>query len=549
MAVTALAHPPFQLVDKAVFKPRAAGLFDDLLFPHPGVANVDLDSIPHLRQALSTLDLRMRTLADQRSQVETRLASVVALQSPIRKLPREILAVVFAAGVRELDDEDPLFLPRLTLVCRYWRDVAVDTPELWSRIAIDRHGGLERARRRVERSKAVLLDISIDFSSRSTPNSVTDTVSRAMDLLRPETFRWRSFRLSVPHRAPALAALSRCTERAPKLERLVVSVHMPFLDALCPDTASLAAGSAPLFRGHTPRLRDVQLESSPIACAFNAAGGALLRNLRSLRLVGLCGDEAPGVGPLLAVLRACPALEDLSLRNMEDIALQAAYVPSPPIVHLPFLRTASFSFCGVSRVTALLERLCFPALERIEFAHLDNISPALQMLKRQALAAPHPACAPREYAALVAHGRPRPTEPFGLASLRALRIESSLFNELKLMRILRRLRRIQTLELVECEDVSANFLRGLGAPPPGMGHEWILPELSHLVLDGCSGVEWDGIRVLVEQRGAPLSASDVAPLCKLDVSRCSHMGRERVQWLRMYVRDVRCERERAVWTI
>ncbi|KZV92570.1 hypothetical protein EXIGLDRAFT_614223 [Exidia glandulosa HHB12029] len=481
-------------------------LYDDLLCPLP--LPVPPDSIPQLRQALCTLDSRIRSLADQKHLVESKLASAVALQSPIRRLPREILAKIFAVGVRELDDEDALFLSRLTLVCRYWHHTAVDTPELWAAVAVDHHNRLGNARRRLQRSKNVPLDISIDFSPRATPlrYNVADAVARAMDLLRPETRRWRTFRLRVPHRAAALAALARCTLPAPLLERFSVHAHMSFADSACPD--ALPTLQIPLFRGCLPRLRDVDLVSAPVQCDN---GSALLRSLRTLRLVDLSGEYAPSVAQLLSVLRACPGLEELALRNMEDVVELPADFEAQhegPVVCLPFLRVLTFSFCGVTRVGALLDRLSFPCVERIDFAHLENISSALQSISRQTRAPLHQAC---------------------------------LFSELKLTRLLRRLPSISTLELVDCEDVSANILRGLSAPPPGIHNLWILPNLAKLVLDGCAGIEWEPLRALVEQRAAALFADGGAPLPlrALDVGRCpQQLSRERVQLLRMYVRDV-----------
>lgn len=510
MATTTL---PVQLVDAVFFGHRARTALaprDDPLFP----LSLGPESIPQLRQALLTLDSRIRSLADQKTLVESQLASAVALQCPVRRLPREVLARVFILGVRDLDDDDPLFLSRATLACRHWRDVALDTPELWARIVVDHHNGLGCATRRLQRSKGVPLDISIDFSPR-TPvrHDVSLEVGRAIDLLRSETHRWRTFRLRVPHRAPALAALARCTARAPLLEHFSVHVHMSFADTACVEDHTLA----PLFQGVTPRLRYVDLVSAPVQCGESL----LLRGLHTLRLVDLRDAYAPSVSQLLCVLRACPQLEELSLRNMDDV--DAGLLKSDDKAVLPCLRNLTVSFCGVARVCALLECVIFPAVEHVEFAHLDNISPALGVLSRQA-------------------------QRGALCALRTLRLDNCLFSELKLVRLLRRLPGLTTLELVDCDDVSANLLRGLSAPPPAQA--WILPALAELVLDGCAGIEWEALRELVEQRGLALLSADIPPLRMLDVSRCPQMSRGRVQLLRMYVREVRCEGElvRPLWT-
>ena len=47
----------------------------------------------------------------------------------------------------------------------------------------------------------------------------------------------------------------------------------------------------------------------------------------------------------------------------------------------------------------------------------------------------------------------------------------------------------------------------------------------------------------------PVSGMATAPqkLVKLDLTRCSQISRERVQWLRMYVGEVVCENGKGGW--
>jgi len=418
------------------------------------------ETIPLMREALSAIDLRIRSLADQKNLLESRLADAVALQSPIRRLPREVLAAVFAVGVSQLDEEDPLFLARLSLVSRDWRDTALGSPDLWANIRIDHHGGLRRAQRRVILSKAVPLDIDINFVPRErgpnqSPDAILVTVVRALDLLRPETHRWRRFALRVQYASPAHAALARCFEHAPRLTHFAVHVQMSHLDAVCSSPVNVLRprrdSELILFGGHTPMLRSVELGGAPLPSSPGALGGALMRGLRTLRLVGNCGTAPPSVSDLLSTMRNCPALEELSLRNMEDVhcvsyhclydveydfgttsrstQMLAPTKSSSVLLPMPRLRRLSLVFCGPERASGLLAQLSMPVLERAEFIHMDNITSALKSLKHSA------------------------------ATLKTLRIENSLFDELKLMRLLRRLPKISDLQLVECDDVSPNLLR------------------------------------------------------------------------------------------
>lgn len=79
-----------------------------------------------------------------------------------------------------------------------------------------------------------------------------------------------------------------------------------------------------------------------------------------------------------------------------------------------------------------MAQFTFPNLEFLELCYLENVTPILQLVYTQALTR---------------------------LPLRRLRIETSLFNELKLVNLLRRLPSLVTLELVDCEDASSGLLR------------------------------------------------------------------------------------------
>ena len=130
---------------------------------------------------------------------------------------------------------------------------------------------------------------------------------------------------------------------------------------------------------------------------------------------------------------------------------------------------------------------------------------------------------------------------------------------------------------------------------PPVTQEWVCPKLEVLNFDGCSTLSWDAVRTLVEARlptnsstriiGTPSAAfargnttfvssasayaaqhhgatpvlttkvSRASSMCVsqpvrlriLDVTRCHQINKEMVQWLRMYVSEVRCESEKTYW--
>lgn len=377
-------------------------------------------SIPLLREALSSLDSKMASLMSQREALESHLARAVRLQSPVQRLPCEILSSIFVIGVNET--EDPLMVSTLMLVCRYWADVAVNTPVLWANIAVSTHDSLEKARRKLERSKSCPLDITVNFGPRQEQSGgVTESIVHAMDLVSPALWRTRSFRLSVPNRPQAHAALMRCREDAPLLEFFSIRIFHSMQED------NYSQPPLPLFNGHTPRLRSCSFTS------FNFGWDRqLVSKLRVLKLGGYWSGCAPSASTLLRILGECPGLEELALRNISEDDHDACQDDAGPVIQLPRLVKASFYYAGTMRVRALLEHLSFPALETLELCYLDDLSPLLERMKQQSLTS---------------------------FPLRCLRIESSFFNELKLANLLARLPSLTSLQFVDCEDVTSNFLK------------------------------------------------------------------------------------------
>ncbi|EEB92145.1 hypothetical protein MPER_09390 [Moniliophthora perniciosa FA553] len=201
-----------------------------------------------------------------------------------------------------------------------------------------------------------------------------------------------------------------------------------------------------------------------------------------------------------------------------------------------------------------MSQLALPNLESLEMCYLENVTHILQLLYEQALTR---------------------------LPLKHLRIESGVFSEIQFVRLLRRLPSLISLELVDMEDVSSSTLRALASPQP-----WVCPRLETMVLDGCTNIDWDSLRGLVESRlpahsypnyqnpepfrsgNASASASaaaryqrsivrsssqmvlrgqQVQRIRSVDVTRCTQISKEMVQWLRMYVSQVKCEPAKGVW--
>ncbi|KAF7298992.1 F-box domain-containing protein [Mycena indigotica] len=508
--------------------------------------------IPRLRDALSVLDARMAALSTQRRDIESRLEQAVRLQSPVLRLPSELLSSIFVIGVlgNPTDDDQgdgAVMLPALMLVCRYWLQVALATPCLWSQITVSPLHSLEQARRKLARSSSCPLDININFAPRtdysSNNSGVMEQVVRSMDIFSPAIWRIKSLRLSVPNRSQAHAVLLRCQADAPLLEVLSVRVFHALQDD------SHSAPPLPLFNGSTPRLRSCSFTS------FNFGWDiSLVSRLRVLKLGGYFNAHTPSANVLLGILRECPQLEEFALRNFSDVDCAPCFTPTDfefptltKIAHLPKLKRVVFYCAGFALTRQLMAQFSFPNLESLELSYLENVTPILQLLYTQSLT---------------------------YLPLRKLRIESCLFNEQKLLALLRRTSLVE-LELVDVEDASSGLLRGLSSSQP-----WICPKLESLTLDGCTSLDWDSLRTFVESRlpanspvyhqpraitsasvaaaehalrsrsqfpAAPRNVLGPLRLRCIDVTRCSQISKEMVQWLRMYVAQVKCERAKGVW--
>lgn len=376
----------------------------------------------------------------EKRKLESRLEQAVRLQSPVLRLPRELLGTIFVTGAL-LNDDDCVLLSTLMLVCKEWAEVVLDTPQLWSQITISDRASIKKACKKLTRSKSFPLDICIKFSPQmDQTQTTTELVMRAVDILRPSMWRWRKFRLAVPYRIQAQAALTQLNEAAPLLEDFAVQIH----HLLQEDRYSKP--HLPLFECNTPRLRSVAFTSFNFGWDMN-----LVSRLRVLKLGGYFNSFSPSVPTLLNFLRACPDLEELAFRNMSDVESaiacpeywrsdetehanmlnKALYPKASDMIELPRLKRASFYYAGVERVQSIFSQLSFPALEKLEFCFMDNLTPVLRHLKRQS---------------------------FTSLPLTHLRIESCFFNELKLIKLLGKLKTLRVLEMVEVDDVSSNFL-------------------------------------------------------------------------------------------
>ena len=93
-------------------KSRIYSTADDVYVPR----SPTFMSIAYLREAITTIDTKMSALVKERTDLETKLEQAVRLQSPVLRLPSELLSSIFSIGVLEMGDENPIMVPTLMLV-------------------------------------------------------------------------------------------------------------------------------------------------------------------------------------------------------------------------------------------------------------------------------------------------------------------------------------------------------------------------------------------------------------------------------------------------
>lgn len=369
----------------------------------------------------------MANLRTKREEIESKLEQAVRIQcpSPIHRLPCELLASIFSLGVfPSEEEEDPLMVPTLMLVSRYWHDIAINSPILWSKIRIGNHNSVEKAARMLERSKSVPLDITIDFNDRyNREGSISDVLTRAMNLLAPSIRRWKSFHLSVPNRLQANTALSYCVSEASVLR--VFTVHV--FHSMQEDVVSQPPNS--LFGGSTPVLEACSLKSFHLGWGHN-----ILKNLQVIKFDGYWNGSDPSPATILGILRACSEVRELTLRNLSDVSESRTTSSSSTadLIRLPRLTKISLYYSGFNRTLSVLDKISFPALERIDIGYLDDAGQFFDILHRQSLSS---------------------------LPLQHLRVESVYFSEAKLVRLVQRLPGLHTLDLVDVEDLSSDVLK------------------------------------------------------------------------------------------
>lgn len=195
MCLTAESTIRATMQDTAEILDRAASLASIELQRNGFVpSSLQVQNINAMTFELSSLLLRLGGEDDRlralRQLVCTQIDIQRSIAAPVRRLPPEILALVFIQFV-EVEDQSPYRTPRLVLltvgrVCSTWRIVARSTPELWTHIWTQVHNPTVTYPDYAAMSGALPLYIAHTTLGRH------NAFHRVLKQLRPQAARWCS---------------------------------------------------------------------------------------------------------------------------------------------------------------------------------------------------------------------------------------------------------------------------------------------------------------------------------------------------------------------
>lgn len=277
--------------------------------------------------------------------------------SPFRHLAPEITSEIFLHCLPEGSlpsapspcvREAPLLLGH---ICRFWREVAHSTPQLWTAVAVG--GRNDRALQTMSLAyHTQVLDywiarsgscpISFDIEYRRSTAEVIPRILPIIEQILPHSQRWRSVRLKMPHPLCVTPLLAKINEGTPALEYLLIDSHFNSNPSELVDLTS------------ADQLRHADLQGN-----FHLhLGSTIFRNVRvlTLNLQRLSVDEC------LALLEHFPLVEQLDififLQQPEPTQVDNA------ILSLHHIRSLKVEF-SVSDPGYMLDRFDLPAIQSL----------------------------------------------------------------------------------------------------------------------------------------------------------------------------------------
>ncbi|KAJ6582860.1 hypothetical protein DFH09DRAFT_1144787 [Mycena vulgaris] len=325
-----------------------------------------------LTDEISRMQQLLNELTQKRDALDDFIAAHLAMVSPARRLPEDIIRHVFMACLPShrnpfiISNESPLLLCQ---ICSDWRRLALSTPRLWAAVHVVVPGEPKAQvlagllKNWLNRSGVLPLSISVVFSRVFTRED--DTVPPALGLLTSFSHRWGNIQFDFPHHGYFAAFANLCPDDVPMLQSITVhgfgrsfswgdSLSYQFISFL--DTPSLRR----VIVGYIRELRTLQLPWASLNVLVVEEG-----------LIPC--DEA------IAILRQCPALETCAFPL-------GPWIPTTNVqesISLPHLRFLTISSELGSAAVSFFAVLDVPSLRSLTYSeqlwlnHSPPLSPLL----------------------------------------------------------------------------------------------------------------------------------------------------------------------------
>jgi hypothetical protein len=419
-------------------------------------------------------------------------------------------------------------------VCRRWRDVAISTPGLWTKLIFGPDSwNMDKTIACLERSKGHPLDICFDSvvpddweppveeetanedseNPVAVPPALTVTeVDSIMDMLQPHVHRWRVLEVQSSSYDVCYAVLRRIADipSAESLETLQFYHYEDCEDFTRFNPTSLATKFLP-FRGKCPRLRQLALWGAHIDW-----DGALplFKGLTELELAYHAHDVRPSFETFKSILQSATDLNTLALcLTGPSGSLQDWGEPEP--IDIPSVRTLILYHHDCRYILDLFPLLHVPNANDLKLDYDgEDFTAFAKML-----------CTPQ-----------KPLKRSILSGLEKLKIGGLPCDRKTLEDVLGQLSNVRELTL-NCSDEDIYFLfeklqtlRKTTDPSASGPKVTFCPELTHIKTTGIDGKE---MQKFVETR-----IKGGAPLKSLLMSEEDHVGDREEEWLRGHVQEL-----------
>ncbi|KAL0573173.1 hypothetical protein V5O48_008783 [Marasmius crinis-equi] len=420
-----------------------------LLIQQASLSTVDVESV---RAEIAYLSRQIECEEPGNQHLRSLRTEYQRLLSPFHRLPNELLSMIMFYAVRQnvfawtpgLCKSDA---QKLSGVCRRWRDVAMMTWSLWSRITMlvffsndypDR--AIEQLRNHLTRSRNAPLDLVVEFVEESRDLvQIEGFSSPALDLLLEESHRWRSLQYvqaqfgAVEHDL----FLDKVFETAPPVVSLEIQLDGALRDTIPPSVLPIS---------RLPKLRSFRLSKTSLQLASTIP--ASFQSLTHISLETSAHDAMFALNSLKNVTSA-----ELVLGMNDSSTTENKDRFSSPTLHSLSLQPSKLD-SSLTGVSLFLSRTSFPRLSSLSLVNNELLNPSTHVELTNALT---------DFVLVSGNWR----------TIRTLRVvdfplkDVDLFDVLTYMQHLKALEVQQSGRLEDCPLLTLKLLGLLNTWPPG----------------------------------------------------------------------------------